>query len=139
MQVKGKDPYLTRKATLRDVRNIHVLINTCAKSKVVLPRSLNFIYDNIRDFFICENRRGAVIGCCALHVVWQDLAEIKSLVVKKNYQGKNIGTMLVRRCLEEARQLGVRRVFALTYKPKFFRKNKFQRIRKSKLPAKVWR
>ena len=130
---------LTRKATLHDVRAIHSLVNQYAKRKLLLPRSLSYIYDNIRDFFVCENRRKQIVGCCSLHVVWEGLAEIKSLAVKRSYQGKHIGTILVEHCLNEARQLKVDRVFALAYEPGFFLKLKFSRISKARLPAKVWR
>ncbi len=130
---------LTRKATLGDVKEIHILINKFAKRKLLLPRSLSYIYDNIRDFFVCENREKRIVGCCALHIVWEGLAEIKSLAVKRSYQGRHIGTILAKRCLNEAGELNVDRVFALTYNPEFFRKLKFSRTNKSLLPAKVWR
>jgi amino-acid N-acetyltransferase len=128
-----------RKATLNDVKGIQKLINDYAKKKLLLPRSLSHIYDNIRDFLICENRTKNIVGCCALHVVWEDLAEIKSLVVNQNYQGHGLGRELVTRCLDEAKALGVERVFALTFQPKFFLRCQFSRISKKRLPAKVWR
>ena len=79
-----------------------------------------------------------MIGCAALHIVWGDLAEVNSLAVRDSHKGKGTGRALVSRCLDEARGLGIRRVFALTYVPKFFRKCGFSRIAKSKLPQKIW-
>lgn len=134
-----KDNFLFRKATLEDVKKIQLLINTNAKKKLLLPRSLSYIYDNVRDFYVAVTRRGTVVGCCALHVVWEDLAEIKSLVVKQDYRKHNLGTKLVDLCIQDAQEIGVKRIFTLTYVPKFFEKNKFKNIEKKYLPAKVWR
>jgi len=128
-----------RKATLHDVKAIYTLIGSFAKRRLLLPRSLSYIYDNIRDFFVCESRTKKIIGCCALHIVWENLAEIKALVVSQSYQKKGIGAVLVNKCLKEADALGVERVFALTFKPEFFLKARFARISKNRLPAKVWR
>lgn len=137
--VQAKKPLLIRKANLHDVKAMYKLIASFAKNRSLLPRSLSYIYDNIRDFFVCESRSKRIIACGALHVVWEDLAEIKSLVVSKTYQKKGLGALLVAECLKEAEALGVERVFALTFRPEFFLKCKFVRISKNRLPAKVWR
>lgn len=139
MKPNKKVTWIIRKATLHDVREVHALIKGYAKQKKLLPRSLSYMYDNVRDFYVCVTTKGKLIGCCALHVVWEDLAEIKSLVVSGAYQGRSIGRQLVTHCIDEAKELGVQRVFALTYEVAFFQKNKFRIIDKSKLPAKVWR
>jgi amino-acid N-acetyltransferase len=81
---------------------------------------------------------GKVVACVALHVSWSDLAEIKSLAVADGWQDKGIGNELVKKCLEEAKGLGIATVFCLTYKPEFFRKCGFADIEKSQLPRKVW-
>jgi amino-acid N-acetyltransferase len=103
----------------------------------MLPRSLNEIYENIRDFFVCDNK-GEIIGTSALHILWENLAEIRSLAVSKECQDKGIGKRLLERCLKEAKALGVKRVFALTYNPVFFRKFGFKEIDKNTLPQKIW-
>jgi len=95
------------------------------------------IYDNIRDFYVCEEN-GEVVGCGALHVVWEDLAEVKSLAVRLDHQRRGIATEIVKRCLEEMDSLGLRRVFVLTYRPGFFKRFGFHPIGKEKLPHKVW-
>ncbi|HOE28120.1 MAG TPA: N-acetyltransferase [bacterium] len=126
-----------RKALLSDAPGIQKLINEFADKDLMLPRSLNHIYENIRDYYVAEEK-GRMIGCAALHIVWGDLAEVNSLAVRDSHKGKGTGRALVSRCLDEARGLGIRRVFALTYVPKFFRKCGFSRIAKSKLPQKIW-
>lgn len=103
----------------------------------MIPRSLNELYESIRDLLVSEEA-GAITGVCALHILWEDLAEVRSLAVKKEYQRTGIGRKLVRRCLSEARSLGIKRVFALTYQPDFFRRMGFTDIEKSSLPQKIW-
>jgi len=114
------------------------IINDWAKKKVLLERSLNYIYENLRDFWIWEEK-GKVVGACALHVVgWQNMAEVKSLAVDKKHQRKGIGGALVRACLDEAKSLGIKRVFALTFSPRFFKKRGFRTFDRNKLPHKIW-
>jgi len=134
---KGLSDLLIRKAKTGDVPDMQKLINFFADRGELLPRSLNQLYEDIRDFFVAEEE-GRLIGTCALHVNWGDLAEVKALVVDKEFQGKGLGKQLVQTCLDEARALGISRVFALTYKPDFFCKLGFRNIDKSELPHKVW-
>lgn len=128
-----------RKAKIKDARAIHVLINSFAKKDLMMPRSLNEIYEHIRDFWIILNQKDRLIGCAALHVVgWNDLAELKSLAVEKKYQKHGYGAFLVRACLEEAQELDIRQCFALSYQPEFFKKLGFRVTAKKHLPHKVW-
>ncbi|ADC89879.1 GCN5-related N-acetyltransferase [Thermocrinis albus DSM 14484] len=126
-----------RKAFVKDAPDIYNLVNLYARDGLLLPRSMSSIYEDIRDFWVCEEE-GKLVGCAALHVVWEDLAEIKSLAVAPHMKGKGIGGLLVRACVEEAKQLGIRRVFVLTYAVGFFEKHGFKTIPKDKLPHKVW-
>ncbi|MFA5156229.1 MAG: N-acetyltransferase [Candidatus Omnitrophota bacterium] len=128
---------MIRKANINDIKTIQALINSFAKEDLMLPRSLNELYDNIRDFWVYEINR-KLIGCAALHICWQDLTEIKSLAVEKKHQGKSIGTQLVSICIDEARKLGAKKIFTLTYKPGFFKKFGFRRVKHADLPHKVW-
>lgn len=128
---------ILRKARINDVKEIHNLVNHFAQKGEMLPRSQSELYENIRDFFVVEDE-GKVIGCCALHILWDNLAEVKSLAVDSSYQGKGIGRLLVNTCLDEARELGIRKVFALTFKPGFFEKLGFKLVDKDDLPRKVW-
>jgi amino-acid N-acetyltransferase len=128
---------MIRKARIPDARAIHKLLNTYARDGLMLSRSLSDIYEAIRDFYVFEEN-GSVLGTVCLHICWEDLAEVRSLAVQEEAGGKGIGRKLVQACLEEARQLGLRRVFALTYKPVFFKKMDFHLIEKSELPQKIW-
>ena len=128
---------MLRKARIEDIRQIQALINAFAKKDVMLPRSLNELYENIRDFWVYEST-GKIVGCAALHISWADLAEIKSLAVKRERQRQGVGRELVSVCMEEARKLGAKKVFALTYKPDYFRKFGFRKVKHADLPHKVW-
>ncbi|HEY92368.1 MAG TPA: N-acetyltransferase [Dehalococcoidia bacterium] len=125
------------KATIKDVPQMHQLINYFADKGDMLARSLSEIYENIRDYLVV--RQGErVIACVALHVCWSDLAEIKSVAVVEDSQEQGIGTQLVEACLKEARELGIPTVFCFTYQPAFFKRQRFVDIDKMELPRKVW-
>jgi amino-acid N-acetyltransferase len=126
-----------RKAKIVDIRSIHRLINGFAKQGEMMPRSLNDLYENIRDIVVCEDR-GEIKGVCALHILWEDLAEIRSLSVKPDSQESGIGKRLVSACTKEAEKLGIRKIFALTYHADFFKRIGFAEIDKSELPQKIW-
>ncbi|MCX7759649.1 MAG: N-acetyltransferase [Hydrogenothermaceae bacterium] len=126
-----------RKAVVKDAPQIFKILQYFALKEVLLPRSLNSIYENIRDFFVYEDE-GKIVGVGSLHIYWEDLAEIKSLAVEENYQYKKIGSQIVKACLEEAKELGIKQVFALTYVPEFFEKLGFKITDKSLFPQKVW-
>ena len=119
------------------MKKIQKLVNYYAKREKMLPRSLNELYENIRDFYVYVEGKN-IYGSCALHVDWEDLAEIKSLAVAKSKAGRGIGAKLLQSCLVDARKLKVRKVFALTYVPEFFEKFGFTLIDKKELPHKIW-
>ena len=129
-----------RKATLDDAKGIHQLVSQYANKKgdFLLPRSLTTIYETIRDYFICQSKSGKIIGCIALHVVWDGLAEVKALAVSKSYHGLGIGGRLLDAVLDEAIMMRISKVFALTMKTEFFIKHGFTVTEKSNLPHKVW-
>jgi len=137
MKNKASRAHQLKKATMKDAKEIHALVNQFAKKDEMLPRSLNEIFENIRDFFVCLEE-GKIVGTAALHILWEDLAEIRSVAVADNYQGKGIGKKLVKRCLREAQALGMQKVFALTYHPGFFKELGFYDVDKNALPQKIW-
>jgi len=128
---------MIRKAKINDAKAIHNLINQHAATGVMLPRSMSEIYDNIRDFFVVEVD-GQIKGCVALHISWEDLAEVKSLAVDESEKGKGWGKKLVNESMKEAKDLQIKRIFALTLIPDFFKKLGFKSISKKKLPQKIW-
>jgi amino-acid N-acetyltransferase len=128
---------MIRKAKLKDVKEIQRLIKVYAPRGAILPRSLSELYDHLRDFWVLLRNR-KVVGICALHICWDDLAEIRSLAVEEQDQNKGMGAKLVKACLKESKLLGVKRVFALTYQPEFFEKLGFKKVDKAGLPHKIW-
>jgi len=128
---------MIRTAKLTDVKAIQALVNHYADSGQMLPRTLNELYEHLRDFHVFEED-GTLIGVCALHVSWEGLAEIRSLAVRNDSVRNGVGSKLVRHCLEEAVQLEVARVFVLTYQDGFFKKLGFSVVDKKELPHKIW-
>lgn len=128
---------MLRKAQIHDVKNIQKLLTHFASQGDMLSRSLSELYESIRDFYVWEEG-GEIVGTAALHIIWEDLAEIRSVAVAEETGRKGIGTQVVNACIDEARQLGLKRVFCLTYKPNFFGKFGMRIVDKSELPHKVW-
>jgi len=125
------------RARVSDAPSLHQMISHFADKGEILPRALSEIYEDIRDYFVVR-KGGQVIACAALHVTWVDLAEIRSLAVDEKEQKQRIGSLLIQACLEEAKELGIPRVFCLVRKPAFFEKHGFKLIDKTELPQKVW-
>ena len=125
------------RARVGDADSVHRLISRFADKGEVLPRALSEIYDGIRDYFVVR-KGGRVVACGALHVTWVDLAEIRSLAVDEQEQKQKIGSLLVQACLDEAKELGIPKVFCLVRKPAFFERHGFKLIDKTELPQKVW-
>lgn len=129
---------MVRKASIKDVRAIFDLVEHFAVKGTILPRPISGIYSNVRDFLVYEED-GSILGTCAMHVCWEDLGEIRSLVVKEEAKGRGIGKKLVAACIDEARGLGIKKIFALTYITPYFEKLDFKPVSKDILPHKVWR
>jgi amino-acid N-acetyltransferase len=128
-----------RRATLRDVKSIHRLIAEQAQSGHILARAMSELYSQVKDFIVSEDDgSGEIVGCGALQIVWEDLAEIRSLAVQTEYQGQGVGTALIEALLEESGQMGVSKVFVLTYRPELFQRLGFALMDKSLLPHKIW-
>ena len=125
------------RATVGDVDAITDLVNFWAARGDMLPRTKGETYENLRDFFVIREG-GEVVACGALHIVWADIAELKSLAVSETRQGRGYGQRLVDACVGEAGKLGLDRVFALTYKPEFFEQFGFAQADVMALPRKVW-
>jgi len=128
---------MLRKAQIGDVKEIQKLLLTFASRGDMLSRSLSEIYESLRDFFVFEED-GILLGVAALHIVWDDLAEVRSVAVVESSGRKGLGSQLVQACIAEARQIGLKRIFCLTYKPEFFGRHGFRLVDKAELPHKVW-
>lgn len=127
-----------RKARLSDTEAIHKLVNFYAKKGLMLARSRSSIYENIRNYSVMESD-GEIVGLGALTILWADLAEVRTLAVKESLSGQGIGKKLVEYFLYEAKELGIKQVFTLTYQTKFFIKCGFQEISKENMPHKIWK
>jgi len=128
-----------RKARIPDVPHMHKLINDYARQGQMLPRAFNSLYEGLREFVVAEGQDGAFLGTGALHIAWDDLAEIRSVAVVPGNEGRGIGRGLVGHVMQEAADLGLRRVFTLTYQTRFFERCGFAVIEKETLPQKVWK
>ncbi len=126
------------KARIGDAQRIHELVNSFADKDEMLARALSEIYENLRDFFVIRDSSVQVIACVALHILWADLAEIRSLAVSEDKQDQGLGSVLIRACLNEAEELEIPAVFCMTYKPIFFERHSFRQVDKMELPRKVW-
>jgi len=125
------------KAEIGDAQAIHDLINVYAQRGDMLPRTMGEVYENLRDFFVVREDK-QMLGCVSLHIVWSDLAEVKSLAVSEAAQSRGLGSLLVSATLAEAQAIGLERVFALTYRPAFFERLGFVQADVMTLPRKVW-
>ncbi|GHT39335.1 acetyltransferase [Endomicrobiia bacterium] len=126
-----------RSAKVTDVKEMHKLVERYANNKEMLHRSLNAVYENIQEFVVLENE-GRIVGCGALHVSWDDLAEVKALAVAEEFKRQGLGRKIVEKLQENAVALGIYKVFTLTFKPEFFIKLGYKVILKETLPRKIW-
>ena len=129
---------MIRKARIADVVEIHKMLWRFSKAEKLLARSLSELYTTLRDIVVFEDEAGRILGCCCLHIVWEDLAEIRSLAVLESHQHRGIGRDLVAACISEAKELGIGKLFALTGEVAFFERLGFQLENKEDLPHKVW-
>lgn len=131
-----------RKARVFDVGECITLINSYASSNLILPRGPKYFYENIRDFVVAEvageNPEPEIVACGSLHVLWEDTAEIRALAVHQRFWRHGLGAKIVRYLIEEARQMGIEKVLALTLDEEFFKRLGFKPKTKEELPLKVW-
>ena len=130
---------MLRKARIGDVKTIHRMINHSSGKGEMLPRSLMDIYGSLRDFFIYfDENQQAIVGICAMNIIWENLAEIRSLYVDGSQRNRGIGKKLVEACISEAITLELFRVFTLTNSPEFFKRLGFKEVDRSTLSEKIW-
>lgn len=122
---------------MADIPQIHKLISYFADCGDLLPRTMHELYETARDFHVVRDE-GRVVGCAALHINWSDLAELRSVAVAESHQGRGISRLLAEAALAEARELGIRTVYVLTYRPEVFSRFGFRPVDVAQLPRKVW-
>ena len=127
-----------RKPTFHDIEAIYELVNKYANDGVMLARSRNTLYETLRDMVVAE-ADGQIVGVGGLHIIWNELAEVRTMAVAPTAIRQGIGKKIVELLIEEGRKLGVKQVFTLTYKPGFFKTLDFAEITKEQLPHKVWK
>jgi amino-acid N-acetyltransferase len=128
-----------RSALVSDAAAICDLVNYYAERGKMLHRSLESVYDSLRDFHVAESHSGEILGCVAVDIFWADLAEIKSLAVSSQQTHQGVGSQLVLAAVDDAKRLGIRKLFALTYEREFLERHGFEVIDRDTLPEKVWR
>ncbi len=130
-----------RSANINDVAEISKLVNAYAQRNLMLPRPLNTIYEHLRDFVVAVED-DIVIGCGALHVLWFDLAEIRSVAVHEDYVGRGCGRKIVEALMQDARDLGIHQTFMLILPDRpmwrLAEQLGFREVSKDSLPHKVW-
>ncbi len=153
VSLHGKDgsQIVIQKAQIRDVEEILELVNSFAASNLMLPRGPQYLYENIRDFIIADDRNipiysltktrevlHLIVACGSLHVLWEDIAEIRALAIHPDYQQMGLGRKLIEYMMEEAKQLGIRRLYTFTLTEDFFKTLGFKLQNRAELPPKVW-
>jgi amino-acid N-acetyltransferase len=134
-----EEKLVIRPARMSDVPGICELVNYYAERGRMLHRSMESLYDSLREFMVAVNDQGKVVGCVAVDIFWADLAEIRSLAVAQEVRGQGLGAMLVEAAAKDAQRVEIRKLFALTYEKNFFLRAKFEVIERDMLPEKVWR
>ena len=131
--------FIYRKPTFADVDEIYNLIAGYAAQGVMLPRPHNVLYETLREFVVAEDADKKIVGVGALHLTWNELAEVRSMAVHPDFSRRGIGSAIVRKLLEEGREVGVKKFFTLTYRPEFFKSLGFELTTKESLPHKIWK
>lgn len=127
-----------RRARIADVPGTGALVDRFAREGEILPRSVEDIYQSVREWVVAE-QAGQIVGCGSLVILWSDLAEIRSLVVAPEAQAMGIGRRLVTTLMAQAAELEIPQVFALTRQAGFFLKLGFEIVPRETLPRKIWK
>ena len=129
---------VVRPARTCDVTAIRRLVDVYASRHILLDKPTVTLYEDVQEFVVAERRNGEVVGCGALHVIWEDLAEVRTLAVDPSARGSGAGHLLLERLLDRARDVGVRRVFCLTFEVDFFARHGFHELDGSPVEPKVY-
>jgi amino-acid N-acetyltransferase len=127
-----------RRARTADVRSIRQLVDQYAAQRILLSKEMVTLYEDVQEFWVAEEPAGSIIGCGALHVMWEDLAEVRTLATHPDWVGRGIGHAVLSTLLEVARDLGISRVFCLTFEVDFFKRHGFEVVEGSIVPPDVY-
>ena len=132
--------FIYRSATFADVEEIYNLIAGYAAQGLMLPKPYNILYEALREFVVAvEVDTKKIVGTGALHLTWNELAEVRSMAVHPDYKRQGIGAEIVKKLLEQGREVGVKNFFTLTYSPEFFESLGFKITTRESLPHKIWK
>ncbi|MEH1097649.1 amino-acid N-acetyltransferase [Micromonospora sp. CPCC 205561] len=134
----GADEIVVRRARTSDVRGIRRLVDTYTDDRRLLSKATVTLYEDVQEFRVAVRADGTVVGCGALHVMWEDLAEIRTVAVDPSCRGHKIGHRIVTELVDAARELGVARVFVLTFETRFFGSFGFTEIDGAPVPQPVY-
>ena len=128
---------LVRGAKTSDIKKIRLIVDTYASERKLLSKETVTLYENVQEFTVAEVN-GEVVGCGALHVLWEDLAEVRTVAVIKEWQGKKIGHAILEHILVKAKEIGVKKVFCLTFETKFFGAHGFTEIQGAPVEPEIY-
>ncbi len=122
------DSFIVRGAVTSDVRKIEALMEPLVAQRILLGKDRVALYEAVQEFSVAESAQGEIVGCGALHVMWEDLGEIRTLASSTAWRGRGVGHAILNRLEEEARKLGLSRLFCLTFETEFFGSHGFREI-----------
>ena len=126
-----------RPAKSTDVKGIRKLIDTYAPARRLLSKETVTLYESVQEFTVAVDN-GEVIGCGALHVLWEDLAEVRTVAVAEQYRGQGIGHRILEAIIQRGREIGVKRIFCLTFETEFFGRHGFEEIHGTPVDPEVY-
>jgi amino-acid N-acetyltransferase len=126
VDVRDATEYVIRRARTADVPAIRSLVDAYSADRILLAKEMVTLYEDVQEFWVAADQADELLGCGALHVMWENLAEVRTLATHPSYTGRGIGTALLNRLLAVACELGVVRVFCLTFEAEFFSRNGFE-------------
>ncbi|MFI1192103.1 amino-acid N-acetyltransferase [Micromonospora sp. NPDC020750] len=138
MTTPASDELVVRRARTSDVRGIRRLVDTYTDGRRLLSKATVTLYEDVQEFRVVADGDGAVVGCGALHVMWEDLAEIRTVAVDPAYRGRQLGHRIVGELIDAAREIGVARIFVLTFETRFFASFGFAEIDGAPVPQPVY-
>ncbi|BDZ45173.1 amino-acid N-acetyltransferase [Naasia aerilata] len=130
--------YTVRPARTSDVRGIQALVEPLVQQRILLGKNLVAFYESVHEFVVAVDDEGTLLGCGALHVMWEDLGEVRTLAVAPDHLRSGVGHAILERLEEEARALGLTRLFCLTFETSFFSRHGFEAISESLVDADVY-